>query len=70
MPEGKKPNHDGPPSEVTYEEGIYVGYRYYNSYKVNPAYEFGYGLSYTTFKISDIKLSSPILKAALRLPWR
>lgn len=53
------------PAEVTYEDGIYVGYRYYNTFKVDPAYEFGYGLSYTTFNYSDLKLSSAAFKGKL-----
>ncbi|WP_259068611.1 beta-glucosidase family protein [Mucilaginibacter sp. X4EP1] len=46
------------PAEVTYEEGIYVGYRYYNTFKVKPAFEFGYGLSYTNFAYNGLKLSA------------
>ncbi len=42
------------PWESYYEEDIYVGYRYYNTFKIPVAYEFGYGLSYTDFEFSNM----------------
>ena len=44
--------------ELPYKEGIFVGYRWYDSKNIEPRFPFGHGLSYTTFKFSDLRVSS------------
>lgn len=47
---------------VEYREGVYVGYRYYDSANKAVRFPFGFGLSYTTFEYSDLKLSADSIK--------
>jgi beta-glucosidase len=49
-------NYPGRDLEVNYAEGIYVGYRYFDTKNVEPQFPFGFGLSYTTFEYSDLKI--------------
>lgn len=46
-----------PINTVSYHEGVFVGYRWYESKNIEPLFWFGHGLSYTTFALS--KLSAP-----------
>lgn len=56
-------NFPGGSQAVEYREGIYVGYRYYDKTNTDVVFPFGFGLSYTTFEYSDIKLSKKQLKS-------
>lgn len=55
-------NFPGEGDTVEYREGIFVGYRYYDFKEMDVLFPFGYGLSYTTFEYSNLKLSSPSIK--------
>ena len=52
---------------VYYDEGIYVGYRWYDSKEVKPLFPFGYGLSYTTFEYGKPVLSTKRMGKSLTI---
>ncbi len=50
-------HYPGENLQVDYAEGVYVGYRYFDKHKIEPLFPFGYGLSYTKFDYSDLKVA-------------
>lgn len=50
-------NFPGEVDKVEYKEGIFVGYRYYDKKAMDVLFPFGYGLSYTNFEYSNLKIS-------------
>ena len=58
IPDYKFLKEFGSLDETDYVEGVYVGYRYFDSIGLKPLYPFGYGLSYTHFEISKLSLTN------------
>src|SRR4051812_9501931 len=54
---GDPEKYPGTGETVKYKEGVLVGYRWYDAKSLTPAYPFGYGLSYTTFDIDNLKIT-------------
>jgi beta-glucosidase len=52
--------YPGIEDKVHYSEGLFVGYRGYDKFEIEPQYQFGYGLSYTNFEYANLSLGSAV----------
>ncbi|PTU32961.1 beta-glucosidase family protein [Stenotrophobium rhamnosiphilum] len=57
-------------NQILYTEGVFTGYRWYDKQSVEPAFPFGYGLSYTQFEYSDLKVKAGAGKLTVSLNVR
>lgn len=55
-------NFPGEGDTVEYKEGLFVGYRYYDKKEIEPLFPFGFGLSYTAFQYSNLRISKSSIK--------
>ncbi len=60
-------NYPGENGKLRYEEGIFVGYRHYDAEKIEPLFPFGYGLSYTSFEYSNLRVNPVKVKKGDRI---
>ena len=58
----------GDMDDTVYNEGIYVGYRYFKTADVTPTFPFGYGLSYTKFEIDTASVAADEKKVSVTVP--
>ena len=59
---------NGPIPQQNFSEGLYIDYRHFDKSGIDPTFEFGFGLSYTTFEYSNIVVTSLLPKSALPAP--
>jgi beta-glucosidase len=64
---GEYPSTPGSPLKEVYKDDIFVGYRYYDTYKVAPQFAFGHGLSYTSFKYDKLAVTPGTQSATVKL---
>ncbi len=66
-PAHKFGDYPGVDLNVEYKEGIFIGYRYFDTYDVEPEFAFGHGLSYSTFNYNSIKINDTKLSRGNQL---
>lgn len=54
--------------QQNFDEGLYIDYRHFDKHSITPRYEFGFGLSYTTFSLSNLSLTTSKPKSSLPSP--
>ncbi|TVY20861.1 putative beta-glucosidase E [Lachnellula arida] len=54
--------------QQNFSEGLYIDYRHFDKFEIEPTYEFGFGLSYTTFEFSNLVITSILPKSPLPSP--
>jgi beta-glucosidase len=64
---GEYPSSPGNPLKEVYKDDVFVGYRYYDTYKVAPQFAFGHGLSYTSFKYDKLAVTPGAQSATVKL---
>ncbi|KAJ5604699.1 Beta-glucosidase [Penicillium lagena] len=55
--------------QLDFNEGLFIDYRYFDKHDIEPRFEFGFGLSYTTFAYSKLRIESVPVKATKSLPY-
>src|SRR5207244_2482898 len=63
---GDPEKYPGVKDQETYKEGVLVGHRWYDAKSLKPAYPFGFGKSYTRFRLSKVKLRGRTVTARVR----
>lgn len=63
LPANTQAQYPGVAGVAHYSEGVFVGYRHYDAKNIEPLFPFGFGISYTTFAFSDLKVSTRSVSA-------